>query len=209
MICRIWLAAAPWSARLLARRLRSANTLCCPGLPGFRPRPRGRARRDQGDAVGASYDRGLGRAQRQDVAPLDLARPRGRREDGAPAGVAATGCHEGCRCPAGGTAIPPTVASTRRPGAERGVRSIRRRAEDLRRRHAGRARLQSGRGARRVPDPARPVRLGQDHLPDDARGLRGRDPGRDHPRRPADQQRPGATGATSAWCSRTTRCSRT
>ena len=44
----------------------------------------------------------------------------------------------------------------------------------------------------RVPDPARTVRLGKDHLPDDARRLRDRDPGRDPPRRPADQQRPAA-----------------
>jgi hypothetical protein len=88
-----------------------------------------------------------------------------------------------------GAAVQPT-REARRQGAERGVRPIRRRAEDLRRRHAGRARLQSRRGARRVPDPARPVRLGQDHLPDDARGLRGGDPWRDHPRWPADQQRP-------------------
>ena len=44
----------------------------------------------------------------------------------------------------------------------------------------------------RVPDHARAVRLGQDHLPDDARRLRDRHPRRDPPRRPADQQHPAA-----------------
>ena len=62
---------------------------------------------------------------------------------------------------------------------------VRSRAEELRRRDAG------GEGARprdrqgRVPDDAGALGLWQDHLPDDAGGLRGRHPWRDPPRRSA------------------------
>ena len=54
-----------------------------------------------------------------------------------------------------------------------------------------------------------PVRLRQDHHPDDAGGLRAADQRADHARRAATSPRCRRTSAASAWCSRTTRCSRT
>ena len=61
----------------------------------------------------------------------------------------------------------------------------------------------------RVPDPAGAQRLGQDHDPDDDRGLRDADRGRHRHRRASRWSPCRPTAATSAWCSRTTRCSRT
>ena len=71
----------------------------------------------------------------------------------------------------------------------------------------------AGRGARHLPGPARPVRLGQD----DAAALPGRHRAghlRPDHHRPADRRRRPRrtcrrTSATCPWCSRTTRCGRT
>ena len=60
----------------------------------------------------------------------------------------------------------------------------------------------------RVPDPAGAERLGQDHDPDDDRRLRDADRRRHRHRRHVGRSPCRPTGATSAWCSRTTRCFR-
>ena len=103
-----------------------------------------------------------------------------------------------------------------RPGAARGsaarqglvqgraVRRVRRGQQELRRPHAGGARPRPAYPQGGVPDPARAVRLGQDHLPDDA-------PPASRRRRRAPSASAGApcstcrpASAASAWCSRTT-----
>ena len=67
----------------------------------------------------------------------------------------------------------------------------------------------SRRRERRVPHAARSVGLGQDHAADGARRLHPARRGQRPLRRPRGRSASRRTSATSGWCSRTTRCSRT
>ena len=109
---------------------------------------------------------------------------------------------------------PPVARCGRRHAAcvtriEAAAGALRRRAEELRRRDPGGEGPQPRHPARRVPDDARAVRLGQDHLPDDARRLRDRRPTARSSSTAGRSTTSRRTSAASAWCSRTTRCSRT
>ncbi len=84
--------------------------------------------------------------------------------------------------------------------------AARRPRETLRSHQRGRRRL-ARHPLGRVPDAAGAQRLGQDHDPDDDRGLRDADRGRHRHRRRRRWSPCRPTGATSAWCSRTMRCS--
>ena len=105
-----------------------------------------------------------------------------------------------CNCPGGDQA----GERQRRP-----VRPLPQRGEELRRRDARRQRPESRHRQRRVPDAARAVGLGQDHDADDARRLRGADRAARSCSTASRSTTCRRTSATSAWCSRTTRCSRT